>query len=328
MTDSKPNPLAAVGALTTAAEPAEQLLVLWEQGSRIAVDEFLAAAKSLSPAQLAGVLRLDQRRRWQAGERILAESYLGRYPAVSADSEAVLDVIFHEFLLRQRLGEQPQAQEYRDRFPAFADVLESQIALERALELAGTPDAAAGPTASFATVNRSPPALDAGLQVGLIASGTLDREVQTLLRKRLRLIAIISLGAFLLYIPVLWTLFTVSWGTALYCAVVAEVAIIGLLLSSRLPLSLQALRRIELGLFGGMLLFFGYQQVQFFQVGFYSALALDSWIGPAIAARSMSWPWAVTIVSYGIVIPNTARRCMAVVIAMAVGFLTIAWDLP
>lgn len=323
MNDSKFNLLKATDSPTMLVEPAERLLLLWEQGTPVTLPEFLSTAGELTPAQLASVLRLDQRRRWQAGERILAESYLQRYPHVSADREAVVDVIFHEFLLRQRLGERPQPQEYRERFPAYSSVLESQIALERALQLDGPPSPGTGSTASFATLGRSPRASGAAPQLGFVASGMPDREVKSLLRKRLRLLAIISCGAFLLYIPVLWTLFTVSWGTALYCAVVAEVAIIGILLSSGVPLSLRALRWIELGLFSGMLLFFSYQQVQFFQVGFYSALALDNWIGPAIAARSMSWPWAVTIISYGILIPNTARRGVVVVIAMAAGFLAI-----
>ncbi|MGD9720147.1 MAG: serine/threonine-protein kinase [Pirellulales bacterium] len=311
-------------------DPAEQLTRLWEQGTRISVEDFLSPFGRLSPAQLSEVLRLDQRRRWQAGERILAERYLGNYPDVSADEEAAVDVIFHEFLLRERLGERPQVQEYRERFPAHADVLESQIALERALDLdratLGT-GLADGSTASFTSLQRPRPVLGAGPEPGLFARSAPGREVQTLLRKRLRLFAVISFVAFLLYVPVLWTLFTVSWGTALYCFVVAEVAIIGIVLSSRVPLSLRVLRWIELGLFGGLLLFFGYQQVQFFQVGFFSALSLDSWIGPAIAARSMSWPWAVTIISYGILIPNTARRCVVVVVAMVASFLTITLGL-
>ena len=319
--------LGAASTATNLIDPAEHLLLLWERGAQITLPEFLSTEGELTPAQLATVLRLDQRHRWEAGERILAESYLGRYPQVCADNEAVVDVIFHEFLLRQRLGEQPQAQEYRDRFPAHADVLDSQIALGRALEPDGAPDLAAGATASFAAPHGKSRAIGAGPQLGFIASGTPDREVHTLLRKRLRLLAIISFGAFLLYVPVLWTLFTVSWGTALYVAVVAELAIIGVLLSSRVPLSLRALRWIELGLFGGMLSYFAYQQVQFFQVGFYSALALDSWIGPAIAARSMSWPWAVAIITYGIMIPNTTWRCLVVVTAMAGSFLAITLGL-
>jgi hypothetical protein len=260
LNDSESKLPGATGAPTDLVEPAERLLLLWERGSQVSLQEFLSTAGDLTPAQLATVLRLDQRRRWQGGERILAESYLGLYPEVSADCEAVVDVIFHEFLLRERLGETPQVQEYRDRFPAHADVLESQIALERALEPEGTRGAAAGSTASFPAPNRSPRALETAPQIGFVASGAPDREVLSLLRKRLRLLAIISFGAFLLYVPVLWTLFSVSWGTALYCAVVAEAAIIGILLSGRAPLSLRALRGIELGLFGGLLLYFTYQQ--------------------------------------------------------------------
>jgi hypothetical protein len=87
------------------------------------------------------------------------------------------------------------------------------------------------------------------------------------------------------------------------------------------------LRWIEAGLFLGLLSFFGYQQAQFFQLGFLPALAVDGWIGPAVAARSMSWPWAVTIITYGILIPNTAQRCMVAVAGMVAGFLAITFSL-
>ena len=53
----------------------------------------------MSLAELARVLRVDQRQRWQAGQHVPAEDYLRRHPALSADTEAVLDLIFHEFLL-------------------------------------------------------------------------------------------------------------------------------------------------------------------------------------------------------------------------------------
>jgi hypothetical protein len=114
-------------------DPAERLGQLWRQGERPDVDAFVAQAGPLTPAELVAVLRRDQRERWQAGERVPAEDYLRRHPAVTADPDSALDLMYGEFLLRERHGEQPTADEYRRRFPAYADTLRAQIDLHRAL---------------------------------------------------------------------------------------------------------------------------------------------------------------------------------------------------
>src|SRR5262249_7361375 len=84
----------------------------------------------LAPSQLVEVVREDRRRRWQKGERILAETYLERYPALQADPPCVLELIYHEILLRQELGETPQLEEYRHRFPQLAPQLEPLFEVE------------------------------------------------------------------------------------------------------------------------------------------------------------------------------------------------------
>ena len=332
MPDSKSILSPTMGPSREPLQPAEELARLWELGNRVDIDAFLKAVGPLAAADLADVMHVDQHRRWQAGERPAAEGYVKRFSGICVDADAVVDIVFHEYVLRERLGERPTAKEFADRFPAYAHALEGQIRFHHLLKESDSLLARPSPDGSTA----STPGLDASLAgvakhalIGLDPRGGMpsSREVQSLLRKRLRVIATISCVAFLLYVPVLWTLFTVSFGTALYLAVVTETATIAVLLFSRRQFSLRALRFSEACLFLGLLIYFGYQQVQFFQLGFFSALALDSWIGPAIAARSMSWPWAVTIVSYGILIPNTARRCVFAVTTMAVSFLTITLGL-
>jgi hypothetical protein len=118
---------------TPPLEPAERLRQLWHDGRPPDLSAFLAEVGSLSTADLAAVLRVDQRQRWQNGERVPAESYLERHPGVRADGEAVVDLIFNEFLLREQLGERPNAAEFLRRFPDCADVLGPQIELHRAL---------------------------------------------------------------------------------------------------------------------------------------------------------------------------------------------------
>jgi predicted Ser/Thr protein kinase len=97
------------------------------------VDAFLVAVGPLPPDQLAAVLRVDQRQRWQTGERVLAETYLQRYPNLRANAEAAVDLVYGEFLLRERHGEQPATDEYQTRFPEYTDLLRAQIELHQAL---------------------------------------------------------------------------------------------------------------------------------------------------------------------------------------------------
>jgi hypothetical protein len=122
-------------------DPAEQLWQLWRQGQRPDLEAFVARAGPLAPAALAAVLRVDQRQRWQTGERVLAESYLLKYPALRANSDNAVDLVYNEFRLREQHGEQPTVQEYGQRFPDYATVLGEQIELHRAMAAASGAEA-------------------------------------------------------------------------------------------------------------------------------------------------------------------------------------------
>jgi serine/threonine-protein kinase len=114
-------------------EPERELSQLWRQGQRPNVRAFLARAGALSLAQVAAVLAVDQRERWQRGERIPAEAYLEPYPALQADTEKALELVYGEFLLREERGETPMLEEYVQRFPQYAERLRQQWNLHRAL---------------------------------------------------------------------------------------------------------------------------------------------------------------------------------------------------
>ena len=49
-------------------------------------------------------LRRDQRARWEQGERILVEAFLGQHPALAADPAMTLDLIYSEIVLREEFG--------------------------------------------------------------------------------------------------------------------------------------------------------------------------------------------------------------------------------
>jgi PAS domain S-box-containing protein len=121
-------------------DAADLLLRRWREGGRPDLDTFLAEAGPLAAEALAVVLRVDQRERWRAGQRVPAEAYLLRYPAVRADADGAVDLVYGEFLLREQRGEAPAAAEYLWRFPEYAAVLGLQIELHRALTTGPVPD--------------------------------------------------------------------------------------------------------------------------------------------------------------------------------------------
>jgi WD40 repeat protein len=73
----------------------------------------------------------QQRQRWQAGERVLAEAYLQEYPTLPMDADRAVELIFNEFLLRRELNDAPTAEEYLQRFPQFAAQLRLAIQVDQ-----------------------------------------------------------------------------------------------------------------------------------------------------------------------------------------------------
>src|SRR5260370_6307953 len=73
-------------------------------------------------------LLVDQQNRWQKGERVLVETYIGQQPSLQSDSQVMLGLIANEIIIRQRKGEDPPAEEYRQRFPQYASALELHFA--------------------------------------------------------------------------------------------------------------------------------------------------------------------------------------------------------
>ena len=137
--------------------PETRLWELWRQGLRPDVRFFLREAGELTPSQLAAVLRIDQRERWWLGQRVPAMAYLNDHPALEAEPEAAIEVIYGEFLLREELGESPSLDEYQVDYPRYAARLRSQVELHRAL--AG--DTAARKESTFLPISAdSPPTQD------------------------------------------------------------------------------------------------------------------------------------------------------------------------
>ncbi len=124
----------AVESPAARTDPVQELWLLWRQGQRADVQQFLERAGQLTPPQVAAVLLVDQRERWLTGERLLAESYLPLYPTLRGDLEYAVELIYGEFLLREELGEGPTAAEYLERFPQYAPRLRQQLEFHQAVE--------------------------------------------------------------------------------------------------------------------------------------------------------------------------------------------------
>ena len=82
-------------------------------------------------------LLIDQQRRWQQGERPLVEAYLLTHPDLGANTDALLDLIGYEVLLRRQRGEEPTLEEYLGRFPHLSSQLRTQFEIGLALDDAG-----------------------------------------------------------------------------------------------------------------------------------------------------------------------------------------------
>jgi serine/threonine protein kinase len=120
-------------------DPAEQFDQLWSTGQRPDLNKFAARQPMLTAEQLAALVRIDQRERSRLGEPILAEQYLTAFPQLIAETDLAVDVVYHEYLLREQKRESPTAAEYRARFPQYATLLMDQIELHNAI--ASTPSA-------------------------------------------------------------------------------------------------------------------------------------------------------------------------------------------
>jgi serine/threonine protein kinase len=82
---------------------------------------------------LLDALRLEQRERWQKGDRVPAEAYLDRHDTLREDGERALELVYHEVLLREELGEGPQLEEYQRRFPQLGAQLGALFEVHRVI---------------------------------------------------------------------------------------------------------------------------------------------------------------------------------------------------
>jgi eukaryotic-like serine/threonine-protein kinase len=157
-------------------------------------------------------------------------------------------------------------------------------------------------------------------------SSHLTGEIHALLRQRLRVAGLIALigSAVFLARSLLWPGTTTGvqpLGLALHAIQVAIMTVLCSLLWSKISLGMRALRLIELGLFGSMAIYFAYLQLRAFNNPELLQLAQEEPHERLIASlvtMSNSLRWFVLLVLYGTFIPNTWKRCAAVVALLIV----------
>ena len=66
------------------------------------------------------------------GERLPVEAILESQPVLQDNADAVLDLLYHEIVLRDRTGDQPRLEEYVQRFPRLTRELTAQFQVHEA----------------------------------------------------------------------------------------------------------------------------------------------------------------------------------------------------
>ncbi|HMF12109.1 MAG TPA: serine/threonine-protein kinase, partial [Gemmataceae bacterium] len=96
----------------------------------------MSPAPKSEPSSLTLVksLRLQQWRSWQSGKRVMAETILTQHPDLQNDPEATLELVYNEVLLREKLHEAPELDEYQRRFPLLTERLAMLFTVHAALE--------------------------------------------------------------------------------------------------------------------------------------------------------------------------------------------------
>ncbi len=150
----------------------------------------------------------------------------------------------------------------------------------------------------------------------------LSDELHSLLRKRLRVAGLIALAAFGVFLIKNLFFAAPTLGPPdplrllLQAVVVALITSFCAVLWTQIPFGMRGLRIIELGLFGTMAVFFAYLQLHVFNSAQFIQWAKEEHherLFASLATMGNSLRWFILLVLYGTFIPNTWKRCAAVV---------------
>jgi eukaryotic-like serine/threonine-protein kinase len=102
------------------------------------------------PEDLLDAALAEQRQDWITGKRTPAARRLRQSPALASDPAQAAELVYHEFALRQELGEAPDWGDYLRQFPEQAEVLQLLHQADQIVEQAlAPPEPAPRPAAQF-----------------------------------------------------------------------------------------------------------------------------------------------------------------------------------
>ena len=98
---------------------------------------------------LLDVALAEQRRDWTAGKRTPAAEWLRGYPALASDPALAAELVYHQFTLREELGEAPDWADFLRQFSQHADLLRLLRQADQVVEQALAPATPAPPPAAL-----------------------------------------------------------------------------------------------------------------------------------------------------------------------------------
>lgn len=125
--------LAQLGALKTnewnyLQEQMSRLVQAWKEGDPGDLEKFLPPPGDVLRAiTLQELIMTDLEMRWQSGQSVSLDYYVGKYPELGAQESLPTKLIFEEYRVRTRYGDGPHLGSYRRRFPRQFSELEILI---------------------------------------------------------------------------------------------------------------------------------------------------------------------------------------------------------
>jgi serine/threonine protein kinase/tetratricopeptide (TPR) repeat protein len=114
------------GAWKRVQELADRFAAAWQHAETVDLASYLPPeGDPLRAAALVELLKTDLEMRWQRNQVVGLEEYVQRFPELGSAQTVPVQLIYEEFRVRHRFGDQPQLSSYKQRFP------DQQTELER-----------------------------------------------------------------------------------------------------------------------------------------------------------------------------------------------------
>jgi serine/threonine protein kinase/WD40 repeat protein len=112
---------------------------LVQAGQSPGIEHYVQRCGNLKPQKLVRLLILDQLLGCEGNAPTPSERYFDLFPELRDDTESAIDLVFSEFMLCERLGLDPDIEEFVERFPDYGEELRRQAAFQRAMEVDQAP---------------------------------------------------------------------------------------------------------------------------------------------------------------------------------------------